>query len=195
MLLFSNSDTSPGEKEEIELLERALEKALRVRTSTEPPKKDKNKLAAFHLETSPSDIPPLSGISKGSQPTIKSTSKSASLDIGSLKKPACSTLGPRALKSYKPGQSKTTNKTITQNRPSSSVRVMHYKTTSVSGSTDPVSASLSKNKTSRSDALSGNEQAKAAPLSVPSSDNKQPHTDESGVCNIGQQNGYVMFHF
>ncbi|XP_028267803.1 uncharacterized protein tedc2 [Parambassis ranga] len=190
----ATADTSPGEKEEIELLERALEKALRVRTSTEPPKKDKNKLAAFHMEASPSDIPPLSGISKGSQLTIKSTSKSASLDRGSLRKPACSTLGSRPLKSYRPGQSTTTNKTITQNRPSSSVRVMHYKATSVSGFPDPVSASISKNKTSGSDVLSGNEQAKASSVSTSSSNNKQPHTDESGVCSMDQENGRPAEH-
>lgn len=84
MLLSSHTDASPGEKEDIELLEQALEKALRVRTGTGPSKKASNKQSAPRKETHTTVVAPKEGMrasaaSKGNRST-RSTSKSASFD-------------------------------------------------------------------------------------------------------------------
>lgn len=82
MLLFSDTDASPGEKEDIELLERALEKALRVRTGTGPSKKDSKKQSAPRKETHTTVVKSKEGMqasaaSKGNR-TTTSTFKSVS---------------------------------------------------------------------------------------------------------------------
>lgn len=51
MLLSPDTDASPGEREDIELLERALEKALQVRTGTGPSKKDSKTRSTYQRET------------------------------------------------------------------------------------------------------------------------------------------------
>lgn len=51
MLLSLDTDASPGEREDIELLERALEKALQVRTGTGTSKKDSKTRSAYQRET------------------------------------------------------------------------------------------------------------------------------------------------
>ncbi|XP_060882609.1 tubulin epsilon and delta complex protein 2 isoform X1 [Labrus mixtus] len=97
------SDTSPGEKEDIELLERALEKALQVRTGTGPSKKDsdRNKLPAQPKEQATYVVTVKEGkqtaaASKGNQTTFRSTSKSASLDRKEHKKPGASVSSSKA---------------------------------------------------------------------------------------------------
>lgn len=82
MLLSSDTDASPGEKEDMELLERALEKALRVRTGTGPSKKDSKKQSAPQKETHTAGVKAKEGMqasaaSKGNQ-TTASTFTSAS---------------------------------------------------------------------------------------------------------------------
>lgn len=74
MLLSSDTDASPGEKEDIELLEQALEKALRVRTSSGPSKKASNKQSAPRKETHTTVVTPKEGMqasaaSKGNRST------------------------------------------------------------------------------------------------------------------------------
>lgn len=89
-----DTDTSPGEKEDIELLERALEKALQVRTGTDPSKKDsdRNRLPAHSKELSTAAVKSkearqTSAASKGNHSSVRSTSKSASLDRKDYKTP------------------------------------------------------------------------------------------------------------
>lgn len=210
MLLSSDTDTSPGEREDIELLERALEKALRVRTGTGPSKKDsdRDKQSAPRKEpgttvvTSKEVMQP----SKGNQTTTRATSKSASLDRKEHQKPGTSvssTLVSRSSASHNPGQSKTTiNRNVIQNCPVPSAGIVHHQAArksgkqavSVSGALDPAqlhpSTLHSKNKTMRSNVLSG----KAAAICTPSSNNTVPvsHTEESGAQSLPPQNGYVF---
>ncbi|XP_063760125.1 uncharacterized protein LOC134878181 isoform X2 [Eleginops maclovinus] len=85
--------TSPVEKEEMELLERALEKALRVRTGTGSSKKDSNKQSACRKASSASAVISKEGMQasaapKGNKKTFRSSSKSASLDRKEHRKPA-----------------------------------------------------------------------------------------------------------
>lgn len=116
MLLSSDTDTSPGEKEDIELLERALEKALRIRTGTGVSKKDhdRNKKSAPQKEPATTVVEFKEGMqasaSKANQTTKRSTSKSAGIDKKEHKKPGASVssmLGPKSAAGYHSEQSKT----------------------------------------------------------------------------------------
>lgn len=99
----------------MELLERALEKALRVRTGTGSSKKASKKQSAPRKEPGTTAVTSKEGrqasaASKGNQMTTRSTSKSASLDRKEHKKPGMSvssTLGSKPSASYNPGQCKT----------------------------------------------------------------------------------------
>lgn len=78
------TETSPGEREDLELLERALEKALWVRTGTGHLTKDPNKQSAPKKEPHTSGVPPKEGrqtsaASRGKQ-TTRSTSRSGRFD-------------------------------------------------------------------------------------------------------------------
>ncbi|XP_069005194.1 tubulin epsilon and delta complex protein 2 isoform X2 [Embiotoca jacksoni] len=196
----ADADTSPGVKEDIELLERALKRALRVRTGSEPSEKDKNKPSGPHKESAtPMDVTHSSAASKGSQATFKSNSKSASLGRNAHKK-----TGLRLAGSHNPGHSKTTNnRNIIPKDPSSSAGVLlrqasrrQQQAVSESVSSDYISALLSKNKTVRSSVLSGDELGKATSFSTPSSNNIVPfsHTRESGACSLLQQSGTPSDH-
>ncbi|KAG8006961.1 hypothetical protein GBF38_023050 [Nibea albiflora] len=161
------TDVSPGEKEDIELLEQALEKALWVRTGTGPSKKDPNKQCVPRKETK--EGTQAFAVSKGNQTTTRSTSKSASLARKEHKRPAGIVHHQPARKSQQ--------------------------AVSASGSVEPgqlhTSAFHSKNKTSRGNALSGNDLGRAAAISMPSSNNTAPvsHTAEPGAPSLPQQNG------
>ncbi|XP_035511125.1 uncharacterized protein LOC118323291 [Morone saxatilis] len=168
------TDASPGEKEDIELLEQALEKALRVRTGTGPSKKDINKQSAPRKEPSTTIVTSkegnqVSAASKGNQTTTRSTLKSASLGRKEHKKPAGIVHHQAARKSQQ--------------------------TVSASGALDPgqlhTSTLHSKNKTIRSNVLSGNDLVKAAAISTPSSNSTVPvsHTEECGAHSLPRQNG------
>ncbi|XP_059205026.1 uncharacterized protein LOC131984152 isoform X2 [Centropristis striata] len=85
---FTDTDTSPREKEDMELLERALDKALRVRTGTESSK---------NRQTAPGKGPGTTAVtsktatqaseaSKGNTATARLTSKSAGLEKKEHKK-------------------------------------------------------------------------------------------------------------
>ncbi|TMS14932.1 Tubulin epsilon and delta complex protein 2 [Larimichthys crocea] len=163
----ADTDVSPGEKEDIELLEQALEKALWVRTGTGPSKKDSNKQCAPRKETK--EGMQAFAVSKGHQTTTRSTSKSASLARKEHKRPAGIVHHQPARKSQQ--------------------------AVSASGCVDPgqlhTSAFHSKNKTNRGNVLSGNDLGRAAAISMPSSNNTAPvsHTAESGAPCLPQQNG------
>ncbi|XP_038556735.1 tubulin epsilon and delta complex protein 2 [Micropterus salmoides] len=112
----ADTDTSPGEKEDIELLERALEKALRIRTGTGVSKKDhdRNKKSAPQKEPATTVVEFKEGMqasaSKANQTTKRSTSKSAGIDKKEHKKPGASVssmLGPKSAAGYHSEQSKT----------------------------------------------------------------------------------------
>nr|XP_046272204.1 uncharacterized protein LOC124073779 isoform X1 [Scatophagus argus] len=194
---------SPGEREDLELLERALEKALQVRTGAGPSAKDSNQRTAPERE--PGDVAvtskegmQASAASRGNRPTTRLTSRSARLDREKHKKPttsASSTLSSKA--SYTPGGCKTTvNGNAVQNcLVSSAGPVQSQRAASVSGGVDlgqlHTSALHSKNKTIRSNVLSGSDLGKAAVISTASSNNKTPvsHTGQTGAHRVPHQNG------
>ncbi|XP_040917844.1 uncharacterized protein LOC121198068 isoform X2 [Toxotes jaculatrix] len=190
------------------MLERALEKALRVRTGSGASKKDpdRNKQSGPRKEPGTSvvtskDITQPFAPSKGSQTNIRPTSKSANLDRKEHKKPASSvssTLGSRLSAGNNSGQSKTTNyRNIIQNHPVSSAGVVHHQGAgklqqagSASGSHDHISALHCKKKTVKSSVLNGDVLGKAAVISTPSN-NTVPcsRTVESGAQSLLQHNG------
>ncbi|XP_035471374.1 uncharacterized protein LOC118288900 isoform X2 [Scophthalmus maximus] len=193
----ADADTSPGEKEDIELLEQALEKALRIRTGfgtskTDPDRHKQSrpvKELGASVVTSQSSAP-----STGSQ----STSKSASITRKDHKKPGLSvssTRGSRRSASNNPRQSKTTHKRSTiQNNPVSSAEVVHHQAArklqgagSAFGTLDHISTLHSKNKTIKRSVLSVDDPGK----STPSPNNTVPfsHTDESGAHGLLQRSG------
>ncbi|XP_030592250.1 uncharacterized protein tedc2 isoform X2 [Archocentrus centrarchus] len=202
----ASTDISPCEKEDIGLLERALEKALRVRTGSEHSKKG-SKLPGPQKEmgilgVSSMDVTHLSAAHRGSQRTTRSSSKSASLDRKGYRKPAlsvCSSLGSRPLASSNPGQTKTTdNRNTLQKHPASSAGAVHQQASRKlqqvvppSVSPDHITSLLSKNKTVRSNVASGDDLRKAAPVAAPSSNNTVPcsHTNEPGASRLPQQKG------
>ncbi|KAM6966317.1 uncharacterized protein tedc2 isoform 1-T1 [Tautogolabrus adspersus] len=166
------SDTSPGEKEDIELLERALEKALQVRTGTGPSKKDsdRNKLPAHPKEQATYVVTTKEGkqtaaASKGNQTTFRSTSKSASLDRKEHKKSGASVSSSKAAR--KSQQTILKSGSLCQGQIHTSI--IH-----------------SKNKTTRSNMLSGNET-----ISIPSSSNTATfsQTGESVAPSVPPQTG------
>ncbi|XP_017291432.1 uncharacterized protein LOC108247645 isoform X2 [Kryptolebias marmoratus] len=187
------ADTSPGEKEDIDLLERALEKALQVRTGSEPCRSETG--PTTHVSIS-------SAVANEGQTTIRSTSKSARFGREEHKKSGfsvCSTLSSRPSASYKPTQSKRINAQNTiQNRFSSSTRAVHHRasrkiqqTVSASASPDPIAASPSKNKTAKRNVARDDDLSRAAAVSVPSSNNavSLSDTDGFGLSSLPQHNG------
>lgn len=198
----ADTRTSVAEMEDIELLERALEKALQVRTGSATSKKDpgRNKQPGLRKEAGTAtvtskDVTQSSAASKGSQTTIRSTSKSASLNRKQHKKPGSSVPSARCSS----GQSKTTNnRNIIQNHPVSSAWVVHHQaanklqqTGSASGSFDHSSTLHCNNKTGRSNVQSVDDLDKAAAISTLSSTDTMPfsHTDESGAHSLLQHSG------
>lgn len=200
----ADTDTSPGEREDIELLERALEKALRVRAGTAPSKKEshRTKASAPQKEAGTTNGTSKEGMQacvalKGNHSTTKSTSKSASLDRKEHRK-ACASVssmsGSKSSPSYNPRQSKSA---VNKNRTQGCAGIVHHQVIrksgklAVAGSFDPsqshTATHLCKNKTMRSDAPSG----KAAATRTPSSNNTVPvsHTEEFGAQSSPPQNG------
>lgn len=209
MLLSSDTVTSHVEKEEIELLERALEKALRVRTGTVSSKKDSNKQSACRKASSTSAVTSKEGMQaspapKGNQKTARSTSKSASLDRKNHRKPGTLVFNSKSSHSYHPGQCKTRiNRNIIMNCSVSSAGIVHHQAARASQQAVSASGSLargqlhtstlhSKNKTIRSNELSGTDLGTAAALST-HSHNPVPvsHRLESGAHSLPPQKGYI----
>ncbi|KAF7665493.1 hypothetical protein LDENG_00140800 [Lucifuga dentata] len=128
-------DISPGEKEEIELLERALEKALRIRTGIEPSKKNPDRHQQSLKEPGGTDVKPkkvtqASAVFKGNQVTIKSNSKATCLNRKEHKKPGMSELaklGSRSGAGHHPGRNKSTVKSnLIKKHPVSSTETVHH---------------------------------------------------------------------
>nr|XP_040046520.1 uncharacterized protein LOC120827580 [Gasterosteus aculeatus aculeatus] len=174
------TDTSPGEKEDIELLERALEKALRVRSGTGHSKKDPSKQSPPLKEPCPAAVActegtPASAAPKVNRPASRSTSKSA--NPKEPKKPGTSvpsTLSSKLSAGHYPGRRKTTSKS-----PFSAAGLAHrqaarkpQQAASGSGSVHAghlhTSTLHSKKKTIRSDLSSGHDLSGAAAASDPS---------------------------
>lgn len=179
--VFTDPGTSPGDKEDMELLERALEKALRVRTGSGSSKKDSNKQPAPRKEPGTTAVASKEGAAapKGNHSTTRSNYKSASLDRKATSNP---------------GQCKTSvNRNIIQN---SSDGIVHHLAArkSASGSLDQGHTSTLHSKNNRSNVLSGNDLGKAAATSSPSSNNTVPvsHSEESGAHSSSRQTGYVF---
>ncbi|XP_068434792.1 tubulin epsilon and delta complex protein 2 isoform X3 [Clinocottus analis] len=159
-----DTDTSPGEKEDMELLERALEKAFRVRAGTGYSKKASSKQSPPQKEPGTTAVAckgmQASAASKGNQSTSRSRSKSATS------------------KEHK--------------RPDGIVH--HQAARKGSGSVDlgqfHTSTLHSKNKTIRSNSSSGRDPGQAAAI-VAFSSNTGPNsqTEEPGVHSLPRQNG------
>ncbi|XP_071329724.1 tubulin epsilon and delta complex protein 2 isoform X2 [Trachinotus anak] len=184
----TDTNISPGEKEDIELLEQALEKALWVRTGSGTNKKDpdRNKQCGSRKEPGTSvvtskDVTQLSASSK----EIQTSSKSASLDRKEHRKPGSSvssSRGSRPSASNNPGQSKTTNnRGAIQKHPVSTAGAAHHQ--AARKLQQAGSASGSKKKSVKDSVLSADDPVKTAAISTPSSNNTGPfsHTDESGA--------------
>lgn len=207
-LLCPDTDTSPGEREDIELLERALEKALWVRTGIGPLKKDADRSKQSVPGKKPATTVTTSKAAlKGNQTTTRSTFKSASLDRKEHRRPGTSvfsTVGSRPSASYSPGKCKTTvNTNLIQSRSASSSGVVHrqaarksQQTVLASGSLDHghlhISTLHSKNKTVRGNVLSGEVLGR-----MPPSYNMVPvsPTNDTGAHRLRQQNGYVLYNW
>lgn len=90
------AEISPREKEDLELLERALEKAFCVRTGTGHPAKETNKQSAPLKDPRTSAVPPKEGRQTSAAPSSKQTnrmtSKSGRLDRKEQKKTAPTSL-------------------------------------------------------------------------------------------------------
>ncbi|XP_054891740.1 uncharacterized protein LOC129363581 [Poeciliopsis prolifica] len=182
----ADAESSPGEKEDIELLEQALEKAFRVRTGSEVSKQDSSKRKLSTTKETDC-MPALSAVTKNNQPIIKSNKKSGSLHRKGHKKPSVSH-SSRPSASQKPAQSKNR----TQHHPSSAAHAGHHQQTVLAGfeSPDQITASLSKNKTVRSNMPRDDGLSKSASVPRPSSDDMSfSGTDGSGVSSLHQHNG------
>ncbi|KAA8585109.1 hypothetical protein FQN60_003803 [Etheostoma spectabile] len=166
--------TSPGEKEDMELLERALEKALRVRTGTGSSKKASKKQSAPQKEPgttagSSKEGRQASAASKGNQTTTRSTSKSASLDRKQHRKPGGIVHQQAAAR--KSQQAVSASDSLDRGQLHTSTR-------------------HSKDQTIRSNVLSGNDPGRAAAISIPSDDTVPvSHTQGSGAHSVLRQNG------
>lgn len=94
MLLPLETEISPREKEDLELLERALEKAFCVRTGAGHPAKEPNKQSAPPKDPRTSAVPPREGRQTLAAPSSKQTnimtSKSGRLDRKEQKKTGAS---------------------------------------------------------------------------------------------------------
>uniref|UniRef100_UPI0037E9C1B2 tubulin epsilon and delta complex protein 2 n=1 Tax=Semicossyphus pulcher TaxID=241346 RepID=UPI0037E9C1B2 len=176
-IITTGTDTSPREKEDIELLEQALEKALQVRSGTGPSKKDseRSRLSAHLKEPGTTAVPFKEGMqtsaaSKGNQTSIRSTSKSAGLDRKEHKKPGSTvSLCKAAMKSQ---QAVSASGSLGQGQ-------LHTSTLH------------SKNKTNGGNMLSCNNLGKAAAVSIPSSNNTVAvsHPRESEAHSVPRQSG------
>lgn len=193
--LCSDPDNSQKEKEDIELLERVLEKALMVRTSSEPCRRDAHRTnfsGAQKKKHTTVDVLNSSTVSKGSQKTLKPISETTSIDRKGSKLSglsACSTLSSKYSVSHKPRESKIR----IQNSSSSSAQAARHQAVSASASPDPITSSLSKNKTVKSNMERNNDPNKAASAFMHSSNDVVPfsHTDDSEANDVLQRSGFV----
>ncbi|XP_061567552.1 uncharacterized protein LOC133421800 [Cololabis saira] len=192
----ADTDASPTENEDMELLEQALQKALMVRTGTELSARDaqRNNLSGAHKEKDENmDGLNSSTAPKGSKKTLKPISKSTGLGRKGFKPSglsACSTLSSTHSTSHKPIESKGRyNKNGIRNHSSSSIQAVHHQASkkrqqvvSASASPEQITSSLSKNKTVSSNMGRDNDPTKAASVSC-------SHTDGPVASNLLLQSG------
>ncbi|KAL6102934.1 tedc2 [Pungitius sinensis] len=167
------TDTSPGEKEDIELLERALEKALRVRTGTGYSKKDSSKQSPPQKEPCTTAVARTSAASKVNRSTSRSSSKSANpKEPQNPSTSVPSTLGSKLSAGHYPGRGKTTSKSQFSSAGVAQRQAARKPLQAASGcgSVDAFHTSTlhSEKKTIRSDLLSGHDLSKAVAASAPS---------------------------
>lgn len=204
MLPSSDTNISTWEKEDIELLEQALEKALQVRSASGVSEKgpNRNKHPGPGKEPGATsvlikDVTQSSAQCKGSQTTIRFTSKSASLDRKLHKKPRSSTLGSSPSAGCNPGQpNPKNNRSRIQNHPVSSVCHQAATKSQKGGSTYASLAHISTLHSKKTTVQSNSDddvETVATTVSSPSDDSgTYSHTNESGVHGLLQQNGYVF---
>ncbi|XP_029997875.1 uncharacterized protein tedc2 isoform X2 [Sphaeramia orbicularis] len=188
-----DTDTSPVEKEDLELLEEALEKALRVRSGLEPSRKhsSSNKKSGHQNELGATGVTSkearqASGVCRGNPTSSRSTSKSAT--VGRKEDRKCSrsvssTVGLRPVDCHKTGLLKAIkNRNTIQDHFVSSTGIVQ-----ASDQRRPTSTFQSKIKTVRSAVLSSKDLGKAAP----SSHNLVSFSklEEFGAHSLPQQNG------
>lgn len=206
LILSPDTNISTGEKEDIELLERALEKALQVRSASEVSEKcpNRNKRPGPRKEPGATSVPvkdvtQCSAPCKGSQTTVKSTSKYASRDRELHKKPRSSTLGASSSANNNLGLSKPINNNNRfQNRPVSSVGIVYHQAAtkltqgvSTNASLAHISTLHSKQTTVQSN--SDDDLDKATTVSNPADHlGHYSHTNKSGIDRVLQHNGYVF---
>lgn len=179
------------------MLEQALEKALQVRSASGVSEKgpNRNKHPGPQKERAATrfvvkDVTQSTAPCKESQTSIRSTSKSASLDRKLHKNPRTSTLGSNPSAGCNPGQSKPiNNRNRIQSHPVSSVGVVYHQAATKSQQGGSTYASLAHN----SAIYSKKTTVQAATVSSSSDDlGPHSHTNESGVHGLLQPNGYVF---
>ncbi|XP_034045709.1 uncharacterized protein LOC117527460 isoform X2 [Thalassophryne amazonica] len=198
------TDASPQDKEEIELLEQALENALAVRTGIGTSKKvaDGNKQFAPENEkdgraVTSKDIPHATVSSKGNQENVRSASKSNSLIRKHTKheKPVFSTSGSKAAAGYHHGKA-AVNCNLIQKHPISSTEIVlrhaaRKKRQAVSNSGSSGHSQFPvfhpKHKNVCNSVPSQDE--KASTVSILLSNNTVSAADETGAQSFPQQNG------
>lgn len=194
MLLSSDINTSPGEKEDIELLERALEKALQVRTSSgkKNPERDKQSRSPYEPDRFVSTSKHIK-IPKESQ-QIRSTSKLTSLEKKSecnatttteMRGGRCSTVGLSGNRNV--GQMKKKSQSSSARFGPQQAARKQQQAGPRSGSLNTISTSHPHKKTSRSSMISWDDSS-TAPSNTPE---PLSHTDETGALN-SQPQGYVF---
>lgn len=168
----TDTHTSPGEREDIELLERALEKALQVRTGTGPSKIDSERHQVPTQLKEPA-AKQTSAVSKVNQ-TTRSTSKSAGPDRKEYKKPGTSLSSRKASMKSQQGASAPGSASGSLCQGQSYASSLHHK-----------------KQTIRSHKLSVSKVGKAVSKSTPSSDNtvSVSHAGESEAPRMPPQNG------
>lgn len=196
MLLSSDINTSPGEKEDIELLERALEKALQVRTSSgkKNPERDKQSRSPYEPDRFVSTSKHIK-IPKESQ-QIRSTSKLTSLEKKSecnatttteMRGGRCSTVGTGLAGNRNVGQMKKKSQSSSARFGPQQAARKQQQAGPRSGSLNTISTSHPHKKTTRSSMISWDDSS-TAPSNTPE---PLSHTDETGALN-SQPQGYVF---
>ncbi|XP_029364720.1 uncharacterized protein tedc2 isoform X2 [Echeneis naucrates] len=202
----TDTSTSQGEREDIELLEQALEKALWVRTGSQTSRKDpdRNKKSGLRKETGTFDITSKdasqpSAPSKGNQVTNRSTCNSANINRKEHKKTessVSSSLRSRPSAVNNPGKSKTIKLNYRgkiQKHPVLSAGSVYHRSArklqqagSSSGTHDHPK------KECKSSVLTGDDLGKAATIPIPSSNVPFSHAKESEAHTSLQHTGTTL---
>ncbi|XP_028312048.1 uncharacterized protein tedc2 isoform X2 [Gouania willdenowi] len=187
----------PGQKDDIDLLDQALEKALKIRSGIDSSKKHtvRNKFPGCEKEQGP-------GADSANDRTMSASIKGCQKITKSSSKPACvirkgnhkdrSSASSRHAASFRSGHSKTTNnRNIIQEHLASSAGLVHHQAASASASANDISTRLSKNKNTRNNMLCDDNLEKSASVSTtsPNSVTTVSHTEKSGESGVFQQDG------